>query len=130
MQSQPPLILLIGDDPLLQELLTLGLAAYGYNLHTANALDSAKQFLKKTPADLIVLDMLMPALAVLKFLYGLRQQSKQMTPVLALSAAEWPGTEQDLLEAGASAVVFKPIELESLVAKIRHCLPPESVHIQ
>lgn len=126
MQSQASSILLIDDDILLQELLALALTSYGYTVEKAGDAYQGMEVVKQTAVDLIVLDMLVPVFASLKFLYWLRQERRQTTPVLVLSSAEWPGSDRDLLEAGASLVAFKPLDWEGLVAKVGACLAPES----
>ena len=115
-------ILLVDDDALLQELITLSLEADGYAIHKANDGRQAMALLQSTSVDLIVLDMMMPVLDGLKFLRWLRQERKQDTPVLALTAMQRPNSEQEILAQGASAVAFKPVDLSTLAAAVKDLL--------
>ena len=115
-------ILLVDDDLLLQELISLSLEVDGYIVHKANDGRQAMAMLEATAVDLIVLDMMMPVIDGLRFLRWLRNERKQDTPVLALTAMRRTGSEQEILAQGASAVVFKPVDLPSLSAAVKGLL--------
>lgn len=115
-------ILLTDDDPLLQELLEIFLDASGYILFTAQNGHQAAEAVKEHTFDLIILDLMMPLMDGRQFLHWLRKEQNSSIPVMVLTAMQGTEMEQDLLAAGATAVTFKPLSTDSLVASVSKLL--------
>ena len=90
-----------------------------YEICTADSASSAMHFLNKEKADLILLDIAMPNISGLDFLYDIRKIPSYMNvPIIIVSGI--PG--QDFLnkakESSAFDVLFKPVKQETLIKTI------------
>ncbi len=113
-------ILLADDDIELCALLKEFLVSEGFYVETANDGQSALQAALGTNFDLVVLDVMMPALNGFDVLRQLR--ARKLTPVLILTAR---GDDVDSivgLELGADDYLAKPCNPRVLVARIRAIL--------
>lgn len=122
---QPAQILLVDDDEAIRDLLSLVLEGSGYRVQTATDGRQAQTALSRQQSivpDLIVLDMMMPGMDGLTFLHWLRQQRRSTTPVLSLTAMETAHGKQRLIDAGANAVLFKPVDTKQLLITINQLL--------
>ena len=115
-------ILLVDDDRYLQRLLGMLLSRTGYEVvmagHGKEALDILQNQSPDQSFDLIVLDLMMPVMDGFHFLKWLREEARSNIPVLSLTGMQKADTAQKLLAAGASAVLFKPVNVEELMAQI------------
>jgi two-component system, OmpR family, response regulator MprA len=114
-------LLVVDDDPDVRDSLARALRYSGYTVttavHGADALDS----LARTPADLIVLDVLMPMLDGFDTCRRLRQRGVTV-PVLVLTARDAIEDRVTGLEAGADDYLVKPFALRELQARIKALL--------
>ncbi|HEY2090680.1 MAG TPA: response regulator transcription factor [Thermoanaerobaculia bacterium] len=113
-------VLIVDDDPKVCETLDRYLAHAGYA--TATALDGAKALeLARTFApDLVVLDLMLPAIDGLAVCRALRETSS--VPIIMLTAKS---TERDKLaglELGADDYLTKPFSPRELVARVEAVL--------
>ena len=122
-------ILVVDDEPSILTFLVEGLTDAGYTVATAGngaeALDRAREH----RSDAVLLDLLMPVMDGLSFLRERQTQPDlARVPVVVLSAAD-----MDMLSAAtrlrATAVLFKPLELDVLAGVLEHVLrrPPRPV---
>jgi DNA-binding response OmpR family regulator len=113
-------LLVVDDDPRLRRLLRLHLERAGYHVLTVDAPGEALELAELEPPDLILLDVMMPAMDGLDFLARLRGFSD--VPVILLTAK---GEERDKvrgLDAGADDYITKPFSQEELLARVRAAL--------
>lgn len=78
--------------------------------------------------DIVLMDHMMPVMDGVEAVRQLRVMENgryQKMPVIALSAATEPGTEELFLEAGMNDFVMKPIQAEVLYQVLREWLPEE-----
>src|SRR5689334_11900139 len=118
MTKVPMRILVVEDEPLLAEQLTVALSEAGYAVDTAA--DGAKaDFLGSTePYDAVVLDLGLPAVDGLTVLRRWRDAGIHV-PVLVLTArGSWHEKVQGI-DGGADDYVSKPFRIEELLARIR-----------
>lgn len=76
--------------------------------------------LESEPFDIVLLDLRMPEMdgfAVIRALRG-RDDALRTIPIIVVTADASPGLEDECLEAGADAVLFKPIAMQSLFDSI------------
>jgi DNA-binding response OmpR family regulator len=109
-------ILFVEDDPALRLLTARALRDYGYDVRTAATGAEMWAMLETQPADLIVLDIMLPGGNGLELLRRLRKQSE--VPVIFVSAR---GSEEDRvlgLELGADDYLSKPFGTRELAARI------------
>ncbi|MCL2210423.1 MAG: response regulator transcription factor [Treponema sp.] len=116
-------ILIIEDDPDIQELLSLSLSKEGWNLLQAQTGEEGLKILNSKKVNCILLDIMLPEMDGLKVLKKLKEidQCKNI-PVIMTTAK---GEESDIitgLELGADDYVVKPYSPKVLVARIRVAL--------
>lgn len=121
-------ILVVEDDPKLREFLENALALAGHSVACSEDGMEALQAQQEHPADLIILDLLLPGMDGFAFLQHLRQNWDEV-PVLVLTGM---GGERDKVMAlgyGADDYVVKPFSTVELLARIkailRRTLPSE-----
>jgi two-component system, OmpR family, response regulator MtrA len=113
-------ILLVEDDPSIREVTAIGLGAAGFVVTTAaDGVEGLERF-RAEPADLVLLDVMLPRLDGYEVCRQIRKTST--VPVVMLTAR---GDTMDVvvgLEAGADDYVRKPFDLPELIARIRAAL--------
>jgi two-component system response regulator MprA len=114
-------LLVADDDRAIRESLGRMLALEGYRVDTvtngAEALESARA----TPVDLMVLDLMMPAVDGLTVCRVLRAEGDR-TPILMLTARTETSDRVAGLDAGADDYLPKPFDPEELLARVRALL--------
>jgi two-component system response regulator MprA len=114
-------LLVADDDRAIRDSLGRMLALEGYRVDTvtngAEALESARA----TPVDLMVLDLMMPAVDGLTVCRVLRAEGDR-TPILMLTARTETSDRVAGLDAGADDYLPKPFDPEELLARVRALL--------
>lgn len=111
-----PSIVLVEDDPPLRNLTARALREHGYAVRSAATGAEMWVLLENAPADLLVLDIMLPGTNGIDLLRRLRQTSD--VPVIFVSAR---GAEEDRvvgLELGADDYLPKPFGTRELIARI------------
>ena len=120
MTTTTPRVLIIEDDPNVAEVVTRYLEREGYAVESADdGLEGLERALSDPP-DLVVLDLMLPALSGLEVCRRLR--AKAPIPVIMLTAR---GEEVDRiagLELGADDYVAKPFSPRELTARVKAVL--------
>lgn len=117
-----PTILVVDDEQDILELLKYNFEKEGYSVHTAR---NGKEALIQAASqpDLILLDVMMPELDGWEVCKSLRSSPKtQSIPVIFLTARDSEFDEVLGLELGAEDYVTKPVNVRSLLARIRKVL--------
>jgi len=116
-------ILIIEDDRDIVELVRYNLANEGFQVAAAYDGGSGLTALKKTPPDLLLLDLMLPKLSGLEICREVRRDdSMNRLPILMLTAR---GDEADRvvgLEMGADDYVTKPFSPRELMARVKALL--------
>jgi len=110
-------VLLIEDDPTIVAGLELNLSLDGYEVITASDGKSGLRLAQEAAPDLVLLDVMLPAINGLDVLRRLRRRDPEL-PVLILSAR---GEETDKvvgLQLGADDYISKPFRVAELRARI------------
>src|SRR5579884_2469145 len=92
-------ILVVDDDPRITDLLRRILAFEGYSVSVAASGDAALQSVLERPADLIVLDLMLPGMDGLEVARRLRAAG-DVVPILMLTARDAVPDRVEGLEAG------------------------------
>lgn len=111
-------LLLVEDDPILGDGLSVGLTSRGYAVDWMTDGLSATSALRNESFDIVVLDINLPGCSGLDVLKGLRAR-KDATPVLLLTARDTVDDRVKGLDAGADDYVIKPFELDEVCARLR-----------
>lgn len=114
-------VLIVDDDRAVRESLRRSLAFNGYDVELAADGSQALGALSATPADAVVLDVMMPGLDGLATCRALRAGGSDV-PVLMLTARDAVADRVAGLDAGADDYLPKPFALEELLARLRALL--------
>ncbi|MBT8049176.1 MAG: response regulator transcription factor [Xanthomonadales bacterium] len=110
-------VLLIEDDPRLQETLSSHLREQGYAVDVSADGIEGLYLGDEFPVDLAIIDLGLPQLPGLDVIRQLRSHGRDF-PILVLTArSEWQDKVEGL-EAGADDYVTKPFHVEELMARI------------
>jgi phosphate regulon transcriptional regulator PhoB len=116
-------LLIVEDDKDIVELVRYNLEKEGYQTNVAADGLTALSTLKKSPPDLVILDLMLPKLPGLEVCREIRRdQALNRLPILMLTAR---GEEADRvvgLEMGADDYVTKPFSPRELVARVKALL--------
>jgi DNA-binding response OmpR family regulator len=113
-------ILVVDDEPRYLRLLEANLKTEGYEILTAQDGGKALDVFSANPVDLILLDILLPALDGFAVCQRIRQFSR--VPIIMLTAK---GEEHDRvrgLDVGADDYLVKPFSVTELIARVRAVL--------
>ena len=116
-------ILIIEDDPEIQEMLKHAFSREGWKLIQASSGEEGLEYLRSSGADCLILDIMLPAMDGFKVLKKIRADGNfSDLPVIICTAR---GDEADIvsgLELGADDYVVKPYSPRVLAARIRTAL--------
>jgi two-component system OmpR family response regulator len=115
-----PHIVVVDDDQQIRELLSQVLDQYGFATRAVADGAALRRALAEQPADLIVLDLMLPGEDGLAICRDLRTRSN--TPVIMLTARGESIDRIVGLEVGADDYVAKPFDPRELIARIRTVL--------
>ena len=116
-------ILVIEDYTDSRTLLSSLLRAKGYKVVEArDGKEGVLQANRITP-DLILMDLAMPEMDGVEAARQLRQRNTlSRTPIFAISAYATADVKRDAIAAGCAAVFAKPLDVESLLSRIKATL--------
>ena len=111
-------ILVVEDEPKLNELITARLRREHYSIDSCLSGDAAMDYLACAQYDLLVLDIMLPGISGLELLRSLRGRGDK-TPVLLLTALDSIPDRVSGLDSGADDYLVKPFAFDELLARIR-----------
>lgn len=110
-------VLVVDDDPVIRELLSLELGMAGHDVEALTDGGSALARLRQEPPDALVLDVMMPGLTGWEVLTAVRADAAlKRLPVVLLSARDVPDDVRTGYVLGASLVLSKPWDAAQLVS--------------
>ena len=119
----PATILVIEDEPAIQELISATLLHAGHQPMCAFSAEEAAAIINSTLPDVVLIDWMLPGMSGIQYARKLRGEERTRSlPVILLTAR---GEEQDKvtgLEAGADDYLTKPFNPRELVARMRAVL--------
>ncbi|BAU95139.1 two-component system response regulator [Corynebacterium suranareeae] len=110
-------ILVVDDDPAISEMLTIVLAAEGFDTVAVTDGALAVETASREQPDLILLDLMLPGMNGIDICRVIRQESS--VPIIMLTAKTDTVDVVLGLESGADDYVNKPFKAKELVARIR-----------
>ena len=116
-------ILVVDDEPanvfILEDLLT----AEGYRVETAENGTACLESLKTVPADIILLDIMMPGMSGIEVLEVLmKDNALKHIPVIMVTAKTQSEDVEEAMDKGAFEYIKKPINDVELLARVRASL--------
>ena len=119
----PANILLVEDEPAIQELIAVNLEHAGHHVVRAKDAEGALGIVRNALPDLMLIDWMLPGMSGVALARQMRQEDRtKAIPIILLTAR---GAESDKvagLEAGADDYVTKPFSPRELLARIKAVL--------
>ena len=116
-------ILIVEDEPAIQELLALNLTQAGHNPIRALSVESAQSIIREALPDLIILDWMLPGMSGIDFAKKLRSNAlTKAIPIIMLTARSDELDKVKGLEVGADDYITKPFSPRELNARIKAVL--------
>ncbi|RFZ64287.1 putative transcriptional regulatory protein TcrX [Mycobacterium marinum] len=119
--GQPVSVLVVDDEPVLAEMVSMALRYEGWNIATASDGASAIASARAERPDVVVLDVMLPDMSGLEVLHRLRKENPAL-PVLLLTAKDAVEDRIAGLTAGGDDYVTKPFSIEEVVLRLRALL--------
>jgi len=121
-------ILLIEDDPDIQDMLRYSLSTEGYTLHSAYTVKQGWELIENKAIDLVLLDWMLPDNSGIDLLHRIRKYHSMLPVIMVTAKSE----EEDRilgLDVGADDYVTKPFSVRELNSRIqallRRAMPDE-----
>ena len=114
----PETILVVEDEPSLQETLAYNLQKQGYTVESAGDGRIALDIARRLKPDLILLDIMLPGLNGVDVCKTLRRENFQ-APIIMLTARDDEIDRVVGLEIGADDYVTKPFSMRELMARVK-----------
>ena len=118
-RRDPPLVMVVDDDPTILDLLRAVLLEEGYRVNAALNGAQALGFPADQAPAVVVLDMFLPGMNGPELAVALRSKFGAQLPILVTSASNVDAEAQAL---GAYEYLPKPFDLDALLAGVRRGL--------
>lgn len=116
-------ILVVEDEPAIQELVVCNLESAGHNVLRADSAEDALRMVQEAMPDLIVLDWMLPGISGIDFARRLRGDKRtQAVPLIMLTARAEERDKLAGLETGADDYITKPFSPRELNARVKAVL--------
>jgi two-component system OmpR family response regulator len=106
-------VLIVDDEPDILEVLTDLLAGLGYDISTAADGAAALGIVRRTPPDVVLLDLTMPGMSGAETLAQFRRDYPQL-PVLIVTARVEPALDQELRALDVFGYISKPFRIDQI----------------
>ena len=121
-------VLVVEDNPELQEVLALNLQNAGYKVLRASSIRQAESIVNATLPQMVLLDWMLPDTPGLTFARRLRSETRTASiPIIMLTGRDCESDKITGLEAGVDDYLIKPFSPRELLARIkavmRRCAP-------
>jgi DNA-binding response OmpR family regulator len=116
-------ILVVDDEVSVTELFSMMLEMEGYRVKAAHDVQSAKAALEEEPADLMLVDIMMPEASGLELCRYVRAEPYLAnTPIIVISARSQLDEVHEGLDAGADMYLLKPVSKGELIEAVQQAL--------
>ena len=122
-------ILLVEDEPMLQQITSMALASKGYRvLHAKDGLEALEVYEKhRREIRLVVTDMDLPKLSGEELVRRMREMNSSVEIIVTSGYLE-PEVKERVLQSDARAFLAKPYEHPQLLALVRKVLDAKQRH--
>jgi len=116
-------ILVVEDEPSIQELIAASLQHAGHRILRADSAEDAVRLVNETLPDLVLLDWMLPGMSGIQYARRLRSDERTRDlPIIMLTARSEEHDKVSGLEAGADDYLTKPFSPRELQARIKAVL--------
>ena len=117
------MILVVEDEPAIQELITCNLELAGHQALRAQNAEQALEMVRTALPDLVLLDWMLPGMSGIEFARKLRADKRtQGVPIIMLTARAEERDKLQGLEIGADDYLTKPFSPRELNARVKAVL--------
>jgi two-component system OmpR family response regulator len=127
--GSPITILVVDDEAVLAEMVSMALRYEGWTITTAGDGASALSAAREARPDAVVLDVMLPDMSGLEVLAKLREHNPAL-PVLLLTAKDALEDRIAGLTAGGDDYVTKPFSIEEVVLRLRALLRRTGISVE
>jgi DNA-binding response OmpR family regulator len=117
-RETPATLLVVDDNKGVLDFLVLLLSKHGYKTIGASGGAECLEVIRRQPVDLIISDVMMPAMDGLQLCEELKVVTPQ-TPVILLTARDDMATRAAAMDLGVSEFVTKPVNNHDLLTRVR-----------
>jgi len=119
----PATILVVEDEPAIQELIAASLQHAGHRVLRAESAEEAAQRIDETLPDVVLLDWMLPGMSGIQYARRLRSAERTRgLPIIMLTARSEEHDKVAGLDAGADDYLSKPFSPRELLARIKAVL--------
>jgi two-component system phosphate regulon response regulator PhoB len=119
----PANILVVEDEPAIQELIAANLTHAGHRVLRADDAEAAHRLIGESLPDVVLLDWMLPGMPGIEFARRLRSDERtRHLPIIMLTARSEEHDKIAGLEAGADDYLTKPFSPRELLARIKAVL--------
>lgn len=116
-------ILVVEDEPHIQELLRINLEQAGHSVVPAASAEIAEELIRKKLPDLVLLDWMLPGITGIELARRLRRDERtRALPIILLTARSGENEKLVAFETGADDYITKPFSTRELNARVRSLL--------
>lgn len=127
--ARNPSILIVDDNPTLTELLCSQLKPYKYHIDIAYDGEEALEKIRRSPPDLVLLDLMMPRISGFEICKRLKEgKDTRFIPIIVITALQEQCDKLKAIELGADDFLVKPINRIELVTRIKSLLRMKLLH--
>lgn len=120
MTDRPPRVLVVDDDEVIRELISMNFELEGFEVATAADGEQALAAVAAARPDVVTLDVMMPRMSGLEVADRLRSDPATACVRIILVSARAQGADLALAEGlGVDAYVTKPFEPDELIELVR-----------
>jgi two-component system phosphate regulon response regulator PhoB len=117
------IVLVVEDEPAIQELVAINLEHAGYQARRASSAEEADALVRDALPDVILLDWMLPGTSGLAYARKLRGTERtRRIPIIMLTARAEERDKLEGLESGADDYLTKPFSPKELIARIKAVL--------
>ena len=125
-----PTILVVEDEPAIQELVSVNLKHAGFLAVRAASAEEGYSAIRAALPDLVILDWMLPGQSGVALAKRLRSEERtRELPIIMLTARVHEEDKVQVLESGADDYITKPFSPKELVARVRAVLRRRSPHL-
>ena len=114
-------MLVVDDEPAIRRFLRTSLDAQGYQVIEAEDGEQALEAMRRSPADVVILDLGLPDIDGFEVIRRLRDKGSTV-PIIVLSSRTDERGKVEALDLGADDYVTKPFGIDELLARMRAAL--------
>jgi DNA-binding response OmpR family regulator len=109
-------ILIVDDQAEVLQIYSRALEGVGYRVQIAGTAEAAMQLVESAPPDAILLDLTMPFINGMGFLYRLRKGHPRIPIAIITGTVDLDQEEIDEIATLGAALHFKPVSIAQLLA--------------